>query len=105
MPANMKVTVKIENIERTIELEPGGNMRKALLENGIQLYASNQEHLNCHGLGGCTRCQIEVVEGPGLSDQSMYERLRVGTKRRLACQMRVYQDSVIRTLHQAAPVD
>lgn len=102
----MKVKVTIENLEQTIEAEVGENLRNVLLEHDIQLYPKTlQGHLNCHGKGLCTTCQIEVVNGPGLSDQSFYERLRIGPKRRLACQTRIYQDAVIRTLHQTAPVE
>lgn len=101
----MKLKIKIENLDETIEIEPGGNLRDALLENDIVLYGSLQRHLNCRGKGLCTTCQVEIVEGEGISDQHPIERARIGAGRRLACQTRVYQDVVIRTLHEPAVVE
>ncbi len=100
-----KLKVRIENLDRTIEVAVGQDLRSALLENNIMLYPPHRTHTNCHGKGLCTTCQIEVVEGPGLSDQPFLERLRIGAERRLACQTRVYQDAVIRTLHVPAAVE
>ncbi len=98
---SMKVKVKIENLDREIEMEVGEDLRSALLENDIDLYGRKFAHRNCHGHGMCTKCQVEVREGESAcSDQSVYERARVGSKRRLACQTRVYQDIVIETLHE-----
>lgn len=99
----MKVKVTIENLDRTIEMEVGDDLRTALLENDIDLYGPKHQHRNCRGKGLCTTCQIEVVDAPGLSDQGPIEKLRIGEERRLACQARNYQDAVIRTLHQPDP--
>lgn len=101
--ASMKVKLTIENLDRTIEMEVGQDIRTALLENEIQLYAPSREHTNCHGKGLCTTCQIEIVDAPGLSDQGPIEKLRIGDERRLACQARNYQDATIRTLHEPDP--
>lgn len=101
--ASMKIKLTIENLDRTIEMEVGQDIRSALLENDIPLYAPKHKHTNCHGKGLCTTCQIELVEAPGVSDQGAIEKLRVGAERRLACQARNYQDAVIRTVHQPDP--
>lgn len=103
----MKVKVKIENLERTIEAEVGQDLRTALLENDVKLYGPKflHQHFNCHGKGLCTTCQVEIVEGDGVCDQSFFERIRIGSEHRLACQARIYQDTVIRTLHETLPAD
>lgn len=102
----MKVKVSIENLDRTIDCEVGGDLRSALLENDVMLYAPSHTHTNCHGKGLCTTCQIEIVKGAETtSDQSFIEKLRVSKGRRLACQTRVYQDLVIRTLHEPQGVE
>lgn len=103
----MHVNVKIENLDRTIEVEPGQNLRSALLDNDIEVYTFRDKILNCRGKGLCGTCRIEVVEGPGLSDASLYERIRVRDlpNGRLACQTRCYQDAVIRTLITPAAVE
>jgi len=101
----MKLKVKIENLDETIEIEAGGNLREALLENDIVLYGSIGKHTNCRGKGLCTNCKIEIVEGEGVSDQHPIERARIGAGKRLACQARVYQDTVIRTLHDPVVVE
>ena len=94
----MKVKLEIQNLDRTIEAEVGEDLRTALLENDIEIYAGLYRITNCRGKAICASCRVEVVDGPGLSDQSLYERVRIGPHLRLACQARIYKDTVIRTL-------
>lgn len=106
---SMKVKVKIENLHQEVEAEVGQNLRQALGDHDIKIYKGIDSLANCRGLGLCGTCQIEVVEGEGLNDESLYEKIRIkvaqlmgmaskGDHRRLACQTRIYQDVVIRTL-------
>jgi ferredoxin len=99
------VKVRIENLDRTIEAEVGDNLRSALLNHNVPLYVGIHNLINCRGKGLCGTCVVDVVEGPGLSDLSLYEKLRAGftagkraSNPRLACMTRCYQDATIRTL-------
>ena len=119
----MTVKLKIENLDLTIDAAPGDNLRDALMEHDVEIYQPGLDRLaNCHGKAMCGTCQIEVVEGPGLSDMSLYEKMRLRVQdiaerflsgvvpfinlnpacsrpnRRLACQARIYQDTTIRTM-------
>lgn len=103
----MKVKVKVENLDREIECEVGQDLRSALLEHNIPLYGPIAKLTNCKGHALCGTCRIEVVDGfEGLSDQTFYEKMRIGAKdhtQRLACLTRCYQDAVIRTFHAPPP--
>lgn len=108
----MNVKIKIENLDQTIESEVGQDLRSALLENDIEIYEGIHKLLNCQGKGLCGTCVIGVVEGPGLSNQTPYERARAkftaGSRvehPRLACLTRCYQDAFIQTLPQPALVE
>ena len=110
--ASMTVKVKIENLDKTIEVEVGDNLRGALLDNDVEIYEGIHKLLNCQGKGLCGTCVIDVVEGAGLSDQSAYEKARAKIKAggrvehpRLACLTRCYQNCAIRTLPQPALVE
>lgn len=113
MAMNVKIT--IENLNRTIEAEVGQDLRSALLENDVEVHQGFKRYTfpvlgNCDGHGVCGSCVVDIVKGDGLSDQTMYEKVRsqmYAGKRaanpRQACLTRVYQDCVIRTL--ATPAD
>lgn len=101
----MKVKVKIENLDQTVEGEVGEDLRQILVDNDIPLYEGIHNLINCRGKGLCGTCLIEVAEGAEkLSDASTYEKVRAGKGRRLACQTRIYGDATVRTLVQPAEI-
>lgn len=82
---------------KTIECETGANLRQVLLKNKIEVYNKGATALNCHGLGTCGTCTVQV-EG-AVSDPDWREKARLslpphqpGTTRRLSCQVRVLGD-------------
>lgn len=89
---------------KAIEVGRGANLRRGLLLHGRNPHVGLYRLANCHGVGLCGTCSVEVVEGaenaspPSRMERCNYRRpLRTG--RRLACQTRVYGDCVIRTQH------
>lgn len=82
---------------KTIECEPGANLRQVLLKNNIDLYNPGATVINCHGIGTCGTCAV-AIEGE-VSDMSWREKTRLSlpphsseTQRRLACQVKVLGD-------------
>lgn len=82
---------------KTIECESGANLRQVLLKNGIDLYNGNSTVINCHGLGTCGTCAVEI-EGD-VSEMEWREKTRLSLpphnpdkSRRLSCQVRVLGD-------------
>lgn len=82
---------------KTFECEVGTNLRQVLLENGIALYNGNAQLINCHGLGTCGTCAVQV-EG-NVSEPNWKDKTRRSlpphsptAKRRLACQTQVLGD-------------
>lgn len=101
-----KIKIRIENLDRTVEVPVGQDLRSALLDEKIEIYEGIWSLLNCHGKGTCGTCQVEVIEGEGLNDPSFYERKRLElqgrgpdpSRLRLACLTRCYRDATVATL-------
>ncbi len=82
---------------KTFECPQGANLRKVLLENGVDLYNDLASTINCHGIGTCGTCTVEV-EGE-VSPASWREKSRLNLpphspnqNRRLSCQTKVLGD-------------
>ena len=82
---------------KNFECESGSNLRKVLLDNGIDLYNGNSKTINCRSLGTCGTCAI-AIEGE-VSEPNWKEKTRLGlpphssdSNRRLACQIKVLGD-------------
>lgn len=79
---------------KTFHCQPGANLRRALLDNGIDLYSPRANYINCMGIGTCGTCAV-AIEGD-VSDVNWRDRARrmlpphdPQKKRRLACQTQV----------------
>jgi ferredoxin len=82
---------------KTITCPDGANLRKVLIENGIDLYNGNAKIINCMGIGSCGTCAVEV-EGE-VSEPNWKDKTRRSLpphspikNRRLACQTKVLGD-------------
>jgi ferredoxin len=82
---------------RQIECETGANLRQVLLKNGVDVYNGAAKTINCHGIGTCGTCAVQV-EG-AVSEMGWREQGRlslpphaVAKGRRLACQVQVLGD-------------
>ncbi len=98
--------VTFVNEKKTIEVPEGANLRKAALQNGVELYSGVHRYLNCYGLGQCASCQVHITKGeenvsrPGLLERlrlwlgplTFFARLGNEKKLRLSCQTRVQGD-------------
>ncbi|QAU11773.1 2Fe-2S iron-sulfur cluster binding domain-containing protein [Halorubrum sp. BOL3-1] len=65
-----------------LDVEPGRNLRRVLLDAGLSPYAPATRRLNCGGRGLCATCGVRVREGPPadhwhdrLADRFGYPRL------------------------------
>jgi ferredoxin len=92
---------KITAQGKTIECRPGENLRQVLLKHDIDLYNGNAKLINCHGIGTCGTCAVEV-EGE-VSPQQWREKTRLSlpphsptSNRRLACQTQVLGDITVK---------
>lgn len=82
---------------KTFECQQGSNLRKVLLENGVELYNGNAKIINCMGIGTCGTCAV-AIEG-AVSEANWKDRARRSlpphsptSNRRLACQTEVLGD-------------
>ena len=73
------------------------NLRKVLMDNGIELYNNNAKIINCMGIGTCGTCAV-LVEGE-VNEPNWKDKARRSlpphsptSDRRLACQTQVLGD-------------
>jgi len=79
----------LDGDDRTeLSIEPGRNLRDALLAAGLSPYAPATRRLNCGGRGLCATCGVRIRTGP--SPEHWHDRLanRFGYPR-LSCQVTV----------------
>lgn len=82
---------------QTFKIGYGGNLRQAALHKGINLYKGMNEQLNCHGLGSCGTCLIEVTPLENVNGHSIIEKLhKIGDNKKLGCRTKVYGDITIK---------
>jgi ferredoxin len=82
---------------KTIICNYGDNLRKVLLDNGIELYNGKSKIINCRGIGSCGTCAVHL-EGE-VSTANWRDRTRrslpphdFSRNLRLACQTKVLGD-------------
>ncbi len=82
---------------KTFECEMGANLRQVLLKQGIDLYNQQAKVINCHGIGTCGTCAVQI-EGK-VSEVNWRDRTRrslpphqANRDLRLACQTQVMGD-------------
>jgi len=87
----LTVTLAGESTSKIIDAKVGDNLRKTLLDNGVELYRGWKKKLgNCGGGGQCTFCAVDVLDTEGYWEpRSEYEESKIGRKMsangRLAC--------------------
>jgi ferredoxin len=103
--------VKFVKEKKEVAVEPGANLRKVALREGIELYPGIHRYVNCMGFAQCASCRVHVTKGvENVSPQGFFEKVRLlmgpmthfarkGHERdlRLACQMRVNGDIEVET--------
>lgn len=92
-------TIRIGDTE--LDCERGANLREVLLDADLPVYNGRANYLNCHGLGSCGTCAVEL-DGE-VSDPTAIERTRLSVPPhdpdsglRLACQTTVEGDLTVR---------
>ena len=83
----------------TFEAKVGDNLRKAMLENGVEVYTGLKEKLgNCGGSGTCTFCAADFIESDGWLERSDYEdqKLKKYPNARLSCLNNIQGPATVR---------
>jgi ferredoxin len=93
--------------EKKIEVGKYANLRKATLKAGLDVYVGVDRLANCHGLGQCGTCTMQIVEGAGnLTPPTMAEKKLLEGKpdnTRLSCQCEVLGDLCVITNYKPKP--
>ena len=85
--------VEFPNEDRTIEVPYGANLRRAALDNDIDIYGFPFNISNCRGHGLCGTCKVRVEPETNLNDRTNAEiRKLKASPLRLACQSTVEGD-------------
>lgn len=103
--------IKFTKENKTVEVEPGSNLRQVALKEGIPLYWGPHRYVNCQGFGTCASCRVRITKGQeNVSAQDVLERARLilgpitffhrinnEETLRLACKVRVEGDIEVET--------
>ena len=82
-----------------IEAKVGDNLRRVLLDNGVEVYRGLKKKMgNCGGGGQCTFCAVDFMESEGWEPRSEYEDGKIGKwpTARLACLNNIQGPATIR---------
>lgn len=97
-------TVKFAKQNLKVQTNSCNNLRKLARANGVQIYHGIHTVVNCHGLGLCGTCVVEVDKMDAVSpkkrseDKVLTAKKQNGTNRRLACQTLIYKNVTVTTL-------
>lgn len=85
---------------KTFDCVQGANLRQVLLQQGIDLYNGNAALINCHGIGSCGTCAVEIMGEVSPSNWRDKARRSLpphdpARNLRLACQTRVLGDVTV----------
>ncbi|MBS0261969.1 MAG: (2Fe-2S)-binding protein [Planctomycetes bacterium] len=70
--------IKFVKEKKVVEVEPGANLRKVAMKEGIELYPGVHQYVNCMGLGQCASCRVHIAKGAeNVSRQGLFEKLRL----------------------------
>lgn len=88
--------------KRTISVEHGENLREAAIRAKLSVYPHIFKILNCRGRGLCTSCTVEIDSDHleprnETENQQLKKKLKNNPKLRLACQVKVTGDMVVKT--------
>jgi ferredoxin len=88
---------KVQVAGQVLECDRGANLRQVLLDNRINLYNGNAKLINCHGIGSCGTCAVEIegeVSAPNWRDRTRRSLPPHSPAKnlRLACQTQVLGD-------------
>lgn len=88
-----------EKQNRTLRAEAGENLREVAIRNKLSVYPHILKILNCRGRGLCTSCKVEIVSGSvdPRNDVEQQKLRKRDPKIRLACQLTVKDNMVVRT--------
>lgn len=82
---------------KTIHCEMGANLRRVLLDHGVELYNGQATVINCRGIGTCGTCAVAIAGQ--VSEANWKDRARRSLpphspdrNLRLACQTQVLGD-------------
>ncbi len=85
---------------KTIQCETGANLRRVLLDNGVDLYNGQAKVINCRAIGTCGTCAVQIegeVSGVNWKDKARRSLPPHNRDRnlRLACQTQVLGDITV----------
>lgn len=106
--------VTFYNEHRSIEVEPGANLREFMLRVNVTPYSGLDTLTNCRGHNFCGTCAVEIVDGKGASPRGQNEEATlvgnlaiaraVERNFRLACQSTITGDMTVKT-HPVRQID
>lgn len=94
MANSCSITVRTRGQTHNLTVQPGANLRRALLQAGLSPYGSLTRRANCGGRGLCATCGVWLQPAPAPVHWHDQLAARFGYPR-LSCQIAVEHDMIV----------
>lgn len=99
----LPVTVRVDGREETVTVSPGTNLRRALLDEGFEVYAPAAKVANCGGRGICATCGVRVQHPDGSAPEPDHWHDELAARYgypRLSCQITVEEPMTVELIEK-----
>ncbi len=79
----------------------GANLRQASIFKDVEIYKGMNRYLNCHGLGACGKCLVEIEPMENVDPHTLVEKIhKIEPNQKLGCRVKVYGDITVKSAIQ-----
>lgn len=103
MDETVAVTIRTHREEQELTVARGTNLRKALLEAGVEVYAPAAKVANCGGRGLCATCGVRVSTTAGDAPAATHWHDALAARYgypRLSCQLTVEEPLTVELIEK-----
>ena len=84
--------------EKSFRAGFGANLRQAAIFQDVEIYKGMNRFLNCHGLGACGKCLVEIEPMLNVDSHTLVEKIhKVESNQKLGCRVKVYGDIFVKS--------
>ena len=87
--------------EKAFKAGLGANLRQAAVFKDVEIYKGMNKYLNCHGLGACGKCLVEIEPISNVDKHTFIEKIhKIKPNQKLGCRVKVYGDIIVKSAIQ-----
>ena len=87
--------------EKSFKAGLGANLRQAAIFQDVEIYKGINKYLNCHGLGACGKCLVEIEPMSNVDPHTFVEKIhKIESNQKLGCRVKVYGGITVKSAIQ-----